>query len=786
MPVYHACCVSVRLGAMPLADTITPHIVLKKGETAKKQCEDAEQQLLGSELLHEERVDFPGDLFGFQLNWLGGAPFMQVQARKNQLEGFTDKLPLLPAMAVDHERQSRRSATSNKDNHSVRPVVDPLALVLHVKLSDETFTSGLNKQNKVHLKIDVFFNGKLSSSMFIRPYEVRSGTKSMHQVFSGYRADHLSERPWIILPSQKTLNGSFGNTRRTLSVDQRWQEICQTLQQEIHERGMDKDGNIPPSAEFLKALSIMQMPDQVRDMQSSSSKTLGIIDVVITAGNGNKSASGTRYLKAPKALIDERFPLRANDQGYKACFDDEMESNQAPRPKRQTLAPPVPWTNSWCWPDSESSLELNGVPKSLAPLSYIPPGPAYSNPHARPSLQSHYFRPHHEYQHLSALPPTGLFSVPTKPKTGFSLPKDRQGAGSQKKRQSLLVKRLIITGKNGTTIVNHQWSTAQPIIANRSSPTIKHLPQNMPRNSLANLSSSKTFAAGRHSTEITDLAQPKDAATLNTSFNDIFKRPMSSLDETIETSQSSISAVMAKPTLSSQDTALPQSTTNPMVQPRHPGSGNNFLGVQGPKAVTSWLEDPEEILRRSKSVVNCTLPINAEEAPKLRAMSTSSPLSSVPPSPEIEERLFLSPHQAVSTLSSIIDTKNGIAQVDGSSERKMIKIPLHKFAPCLTESTLSSTPNVTQNAPAAPGPSQSHNTRKRKLLDRHQPSQPQSVARVNVTTNPQLNQDCVISFAGSEGQSGENSMLRQVRSEKQGMFAEQYVVLATRFFIAGN
>ena len=80
MPIYHARGVSVHLGEMPLADTITSDIVLRKGKAAKQQCENAEKQLQESTPLTEERVTFPGDEAGFELNWLGNAPFMQVQA----------------------------------------------------------------------------------------------------------------------------------------------------------------------------------------------------------------------------------------------------------------------------------------------------------------------------------------------------------------------------------------------------------------------------------------------------------------------------------------------------------------------------------------------------------------------------------------------------------------------------------------------------------------------------------------------------------------------------------
>jgi hypothetical protein len=80
MPSYLARGVSVRLGVMPLSDAVSQDIVLRRGEAAKQQSEAAERQLRGSRVLKEVSVSFPGDEEQHHLNWLGNAPFMQVQA----------------------------------------------------------------------------------------------------------------------------------------------------------------------------------------------------------------------------------------------------------------------------------------------------------------------------------------------------------------------------------------------------------------------------------------------------------------------------------------------------------------------------------------------------------------------------------------------------------------------------------------------------------------------------------------------------------------------------------
>ncbi len=56
MPSLHSAGIRVRLGTLPLAESITPHVVLKKGVVAARQCETAEDKLKESVFLAEEPV----------------------------------------------------------------------------------------------------------------------------------------------------------------------------------------------------------------------------------------------------------------------------------------------------------------------------------------------------------------------------------------------------------------------------------------------------------------------------------------------------------------------------------------------------------------------------------------------------------------------------------------------------------------------------------------------------------------------------------------------------------
>jgi len=71
-------------------------------------------------------------------------------------------------------------------------------------------------------------------------------------------------------------------------------------------------------------------------------------------------------------------------------------------------------------------------------------------------------------------------------------------------------------------------------------------------------------------------------------------------------------------------------------------------------------------------------------------------------------------------------------------------------------------------------------------MGRYLPKQPRSPDRLKTVSNPPLNQNCVIAFAESEDKESKTGVLRQVRGERQGVFKEEYVVFATRFFVPGN
>lgn len=283
MPSYHPLGITVRLGSVPLEETITSNVVTWKCEVAKQQSEAAHQKLLSSAYLSERRAPLQDGGDDHALNRLAGVPFMQVQAGA----GFA------------HDSPSQSSyADSNRQQ----------ALALHVKLSEKSF--GASCKTRSHLKIEVLFNGQLSACSNNPGPGARYGDQYLNHLFAGYRIDYLAERPWVLLPPNITADGGTRSSRVSITSSERWDELSAAILTEARDRGTDQNGDPPPSARFLHSLASAPPPPCIVNLQKPGGKTFGVVDVIITAGNGKKPfANGTRYLKRPQKLSDPSYTL---------------------------------------------------------------------------------------------------------------------------------------------------------------------------------------------------------------------------------------------------------------------------------------------------------------------------------------------------------------------------------------------------------------------------------------------------------------------------------------------
>ncbi|KAH9863684.1 hypothetical protein J1614_009616 [Plenodomus biglobosus] len=897
-----------------------------------------------SKLLTEQSVPFPGDDVGFKLNWLGQAPFMQAQVARASMNPATN----------------RRNKTDNDDKSE--------ALVLHVQLSSKTFASGLDR-TKTSIKLDVLFNGELTSSFFMPLHDVRSGTKSLHQVFAGTRVDYLSERPWIIERTGLTADISGEDQPVATSVEPRWQAICQALQHEAQARGTNVQGNIPPSAEFLRALAAMQMPRQVHDMQRPGGRNFGVIDVIICAGEGKKTTAGAGYLKAPQRLIDDNFTLNAvsTDGGNQilnaslgassSIAPDPMsyimgaagncESDGEPDAKRRALTPRVlsldkasaashPFLGLGPLSDP-SARSLVTSPLSVAKTKYNqdPPPPIVQNQghfqhHVLPEhyytddeapnshlqgqgqygtlleVRSHGIQPWHNilmlrqpphpiseglipflggYQsspvpnlgpnlrrpfHLlssspstsirqnamrlgdsvpndfdpfrshdfqlpyrrenrnvapvapmypwamptrpsphtpnpisdyspnfpgmsarvasnypdtfASRPPLGAYTVPQKPKSNLGLNKTQSIEQKIQSHQSLQVTRLVIYGQSAP-IIDHRWAIPQCVSRGPGGWTIENhhsagaLPgvygklQGRPR-------PNETFAFGLPSEK--DMSQPGEPSSTSSPQNSGPEVRHLNIEDSLGTNQ----------------------VREPMSYPScNAVSGSRILGIQGPKATTFWLDDPEEILRESSrrrrsrsSTKRADGPVEVPhskvaclaESSMLAESTPSSPLSSAPTTPE--------PMVGVVTATPMRRTQQllqqrgpWVPQADGPSESPVVSTAIHFNTPPPWEDLPFKNPRQVTHAEATSGLANPFlNSKKRKATTQPATQMWRNHDRIIEVTDPVLNENCVIAYADMETPEASSGPLRQVKSERQGVFQEQYVIFAARFFVPGN
>jgi hypothetical protein len=882
-------------------------------------------------------------------------------------------------------RQCFEVATAQKTNELfVEKIHDskPQALVLHLKLSDRTFTTGLD-QLKTHLKIDVFFNGELSSCLFVPTNSMRSGAKELHQVFAGTRIDYRAERPWIILPHGVAADGTRKNVASESTAHQRWQQICQALQQEASQRGVDADGSAPPTAAYLQALATMHTPEQISGMQKPGGMLFGIIDLVISAGDGRKITSGAGYLKSPQRLVDETFPFVARsgiianelvkaDHGevvsdsmehspklndvhteadsevdyeppskrpalalHESSMHHTLNAEYEPRfetaagearrrcfrPQRQntqnasslsgpadsivgeasvptqydntSLADSSPeqgrtYTGSRHVPDGEAwadalsteshqglSSQLStspaaghtswtwSTPFSLPPsdsrlghvidndLMYPPlfqmrdvlqqskqsdftnnssqrlfehPTSTYYFPrsvrcttshealtgtepkmptHMFPWTQSHpsrhaslpsdychivpvnevsYFP--YDYHHSAPLPPTGLFTVPTKPKSSVFSRKEKSTTGPHKSRRSIRIKRLVINGRDGVVLVDHHW------------PTIQHVQKsNLGSQDVPSCRVSPAEAGAPRLIERT-IAQSSLDQEVQNEVEGHVPTPTTPIDVNLPSSPvlpgDKRQAITRDSILEHGTLPSPNNVSMAKCQPapqRRAALGHGILGVQGPRAAPFWLEDPEEILREAAKLRRSRSPTKRDgkpsTAPKLEVAAeavgntdmpearTSSPLSSVPTTLESDRESF--------------PTGEGQVQFDGSLERTISSVPIcssHAPSPArMMPAATSASPIEALFLPKSPPCPDTK--RKRKALASRNLRQSRDRNRPRTTNNPPLNTDCVIAFAEGQDEHG-NGISRQVRGERQGVFHEEYVVFAARFFIPGD
>jgi hypothetical protein len=922
MPAYNATGVRVRLGYTRLSETVTQQIKLRKNEAAVNS-EVTEKKVGESQLLSEKNVPFPGDADGLRVNFLKNVPFLQVKAGdelfkvvasdadwRGDPKGKSREIPFgtLPSnsshgagpyfrdtpnvtdtgFSSSIHRESSSSQTPDQDT-------SPKALVLHVTLSEKSFLPSFEDGKRQHLLIDVFFNGMLASSVLMHLRDIGIGVKSFDQIFAGTRAHNVAERPWVILPPAQYDDRNSPGRNYTVSSGNRWQEICTALLKEANERGFDKNDTRSPTGDYLESLASMEMPEQVNEMQLPGGRTFGIIDVVITAGNGKKTDQG--YMWQPSRLRDGRYHKRQPEEileiqqrDSNTYTDSERDAEgetypdfvRTPQVSRQLrditllpssgfpIQPPpslmpaassantptdfvslrdlelssgtnqqagldnshrmppafrpsgMPFTMMQKVPNglpavplSNSTNVLNGAPAfgvprrgtfaSTTSLARMPSLGELHNSDAYGPPPAHPFPPPHGPLPIFPLlgpavcngpfPAIGLFSV--LPKLPCHPSRDPGIIDPDLPRSSFLLSRLVITGKLGRVLVDYHWNVPQRVALNwsRARPRNRS-PQRKRRSSLddeeyvestrPHRSRAKRITATRLTTppptsptrvnpDMTVSVDKRKGSTAHEGqlLQDSAKRPVPGPAFVYSTASTDHGTVNNRGGSLKTGTNAQVVSAEPIETSSARSSDHNppdpFLGIHGSRVNPFTLDNPEGLIRHQAKLAHATTPNSISLAAAkgrvsnlLDFNSSVSSLSSAPATPELEAQ-----RDDFSTTGELQLTK---AAVPSSSNR-----PPHTPAPRLPASSraqsVSAEPLVCAKTSAMEPPSE-----KQKRDYRRAFPWPDN-------TNPPLNQGCIIRFA-EDGQDGK-APLRQIKTERQGVFMEDMVVVGMRYFVPG-
>ncbi|MCJ1224726.1 hypothetical protein MMC12_001371 [Toensbergia leucococca] len=193
------------------------------------------------------------------------------------------------------------------------PPLVPHALCLTVFLSSasflRTYDCHLKKSVLQDIKIDVYSNGELCASTYV-PMRFRSDSSynmtELTQRFSGRRIGRLMERPWVLVPPGQNSDGTLREHKRNkeayVGAKQRWTAVSEALSIEAKRCGGSKCGGLSATGEYLASLAKLDMPAEVEEMQRAGGSKFGVLDVVVTAGRGQKDEPSQAQIPKPTPM----------------------------------------------------------------------------------------------------------------------------------------------------------------------------------------------------------------------------------------------------------------------------------------------------------------------------------------------------------------------------------------------------------------------------------------------------------------------------------------------------
>lgn len=219
---------------------------------------------------------------------------------------FVDNRPFyLIRAGHDARRPASGQRLPSTRTQAKNATTTPQALAVLVDFPEEKRASGIDGKH-MDTKIEVFYNGQFVGADL-------SPVRGPNQQFisSGTRLHHSLERPWVFQPPDSSEADIANNTRSkrpvgdsNQSFTSRWRLINQSLAQEATLRGCDATGRPLPMAAYLASLANTTVPQALSQDANPVSPNLGIIDIVISNGNGGKGGNGPVYAYGPERLKD--------------------------------------------------------------------------------------------------------------------------------------------------------------------------------------------------------------------------------------------------------------------------------------------------------------------------------------------------------------------------------------------------------------------------------------------------------------------------------------------------
>lgn len=298
MPRYVSAGVMVRLSVMDLVSSTTNFLAPAIGKDHAKNLKSVSQEL------HKREEETALKEVDGGLHFLGAGndmPFILAATMKD-LAAMTN-MKQASSYSMNASGSGSTSAILSTAT-TIPPATDgPRALYMSVHLSDRSFLPDDHPQAAMFplptfldVKIDVYYNGELSESTFLRgSRRPESGFAELVRHFAGRRVDRLVERPWVV-------SGKGGEPVQS-SAAKRWDDVAALLKTEAQQLPTGQGGELSVLGQYLTSLAETAMPPQVNSLQKPGEANMGIIDVVLTSGRGKKNVGGAFLaLTEPKSM----------------------------------------------------------------------------------------------------------------------------------------------------------------------------------------------------------------------------------------------------------------------------------------------------------------------------------------------------------------------------------------------------------------------------------------------------------------------------------------------------